>query len=879
MKMWKKVLGISMSMLLAFTPAVYAAPAVYDVAADASVLEDGTKIYPGDSISGAAAIYLGQDNLDAGVSEEMTDGVWTNESAQVYKAFFQDLSPAYLLKSRGYALWAVNAEITETTPGEEKQLHAFDVDETDWFGETVTPNAAYAAKDVSVTLTADDAPDGMIFTGWSVAYSDGTLVNLADLGLTDDMLETPEPLVYTIVKTDKIPCFCALYEEGDTPEPETDAPETSAPETDAPETNAPETDAPETNAPETDPVVVEEGYTLSVTSNDGSMTVSNSYENLAAGSQMNIRTGMVNEKGEAFAGWMITPDSVTAESLGFSAYSNDITLTMPAQDITLTALYYETETATPETTPTTYMVTVDNGTSDVTYAEGGSTVTITAYDAPENMVFSHWASNSDDVNFADMYASTTTFLMPYSNVTVYPVYIDSTFTVTADSTVTAVTTPIGNNQARPGDGVTVTAAAAPSGQKLSGFKVTTDKDGAEVAMDAVDTASGTGTFTMPASNVTVSAVYETAVYNIYFAEGSTDKLSYYGTTTAGQTITLVAAKVDNATVSGWTVTAADGTAVPVTTVDEQTVTFVMPAQNVTAGVSYAYKTAYTLTVENGTGGGSYYEGTAVTITANAAADGQRFVKWTLAEGSGTIADPASATTTFTMGAANARVTAVYEQSAYTLTVNNGSGSGTYGGHDSVSITANYPSAGKEFDSWSVVSGGATLANAASFYGTLTLNGANAEVTANYKDGPSADSNAITGIDNEGEYLKGTTLSFTAVGAGMDNTAPNPGDYRYRPTGYQISTVSGSWTAAPYSTSMAINAAGDYTLTVTYAKDVYDGSNWVADGTTTTKSLNFHVVNNLSVQTGDTSPIIPLAGTAGGALALIIVLLLLRRRKN
>jgi len=305
----------------------------------------------------------------------------------------------------------------------------------------------------------------------------------------------------------------------------------------------------------------------------------------------------------------------------------------------------------------------------------------------------------------------------------------------------------------------------------------------------------------------------------------------------------------------------------------------MPAQNVTAGVSYAYKTAYTLTVENGTGGGSYYEGTAVTITANAAADGQRFVKWTLAEGSGTIADPASATTTFTMGAANARVTAVYEQSAYTLTVNNGSGSGTYGGHDSVSITANYPSAGKEFDNWSVVSGGATLANAASFYGTLTLNGANAEVTANYKDGPSADSNAITGIDNEGEYLKGTTLSFTAVGAGMDNTAPNPGDYRYRPTGYQISTVSGSWTAAPYSTSMAINAAGDYTLTVTYAKDVYDGSNWVADGTTTTKSLNFHVVNNLSVQTGDTSPIIPLAGTAGGALALIIVLLLLRRRKN
>ena len=87
----------------------------------------------------------------------------------------------------------------------------------------------------------------------------------------------------------------------------------------------------------------------------------------------------------------------------------------------------------------------------------------------------------------------------------------------------------------------------------------------------------------------------------------------------------------------------------------------------------------------------------------------------------------------------------------------------------------------------------------------------------YKNGPDPASNTISGLQNDMEYLKSSTLTFNAVGAGMDNTNPNPGDYRYRPTGYQIGSVTGSWTQAPYQTSMAINAVGDYTLTVTSAK--------------------------------------------------------------
>lgn len=70
-------------------------------------------------------------------------------------------------------------------------------------------------------------------------------------------------------------------------------------------------------------------------------------------------------------------------------------------------------------------------------------------------------------------------------------------------------------------------------------------------------------------------------------------------------------------------------------------------------------TLYTLTVANGTGGGSYAAGAQVSITADAAPAGQVFDKWTGGNG-GTFANANSASTTFTMPAGNATVTATYK---------------------------------------------------------------------------------------------------------------------------------------------------------------------------------------------------------------------------
>ena len=344
-------------------------------------------------------------------------------------------------------------------------------------------------------------------------------------------------------------------------------------------------------------------------------------------------------------------------------------------------------------------------------------------------------------------------------------------------------------------------------------------------------------------------------------------------------LTVSTAQQPHATVQ-WTVTnTANNTAVAVADAAAWTTTFTMPTGNVSVKAVITPDPTYTLTVNSGTGSGTFYNGDVVSISANAPAEGYRFSGWSLTSGTGTFANAAASTTNFTMAAGNAAVTANYELIPYTLTVKNGKGGGSYTMGTSVDISPNFPASGKEFDSWEVTGGKITFDDSEEYYATVTMKASDATVKATYKDGPNPADNKITGLENNAEYLRSTTLSFTAAGAGMDNTDPNPGDYRYRPTGYQIGGVSGSWNSSPYTTSMAINAVGDYTLTVTYAKDVFDGNTWNADGTTVTKSITFHVVNALSVQTGDSSPLIPLAIAGGCALAAIIALVVVLRKRR
>ena len=153
-----------------------------------------------------------------------------------------------------------------------------------------------------------------------------------------------------------------------------------------------------------------------------------------------------------------------------------------------------------------------------------------------------------------------------------------------------------------------------------------------------------------------------------------------------------------------------------------TTTLTMPASNATVTATYSTSGTYVLTVVNGTGSGSYVPGTVVTITANAPPAGQSFGSWTGAA----VQNASASTTTITMPAASASVTANYSASAYTLNVVNGSGGGSYAPGAVVTITAGTPPAGQFFVNWT----GAAVLDANAATTTLTMPVSNVTVTAN-----------------------------------------------------------------------------------------------------------------------------------------------------
>lgn len=124
--------------------------------------------------------------------------------------------------------------------------------------------------------------------------------------------------------------------------------------------------------------------------------------------------------------------------------------------------------------------------------------------------------------------------------------------------------------------------------------------------------------------------------------------------------------------------------------------------SITVTVPESGVASYSLTVNNGTGDGVFTEGTSVTINANAPATGKKFSGWTIDGISGL--DTTKTSLTFNMPAGNVTATANYEDIEYTITVNGGTGAGTYKEGDNVTITANEPAEGKEFVGWKDASG-------------------------------------------------------------------------------------------------------------------------------------------------------------------------------
>ncbi len=156
---------------------------------------------------------------------------------------------------------------------------------------------------------------------------------------------------------------------------------------------------------------------------------------------------------------------------------------------------------------------------------------------------------------------------------------------------------------------------------------------------------------------------------------------------------------------------------------------------------------YQLSVVAGTGGTitappaspvTVNHGAATTITAMANA-GYTFSGWVVGPGTGSIANAASASTTITLTAGDATVTANFTLNTYQLSVVAGTG-GTITAPPTSPVTVNHGAAttitaladaGYTFSGWVVGPGTGSIANAANASTTITLTAGDATVTANF----------------------------------------------------------------------------------------------------------------------------------------------------
>ena len=672
-----------------------------------------------------------------------------------------------------------------------------------------------------------------------------------------------------------------------------------------------------------------------VTVNDGQVS-----GDFTAGSTMTVTANDRTAEGYQFGGWYV--DSMNA-SLDDAA-AMEAHFTMPDADVTLTATYNAIQTDAPETqtetavqteaqteaatqteaqteaaiqteaqteaaiqteaqtetaaqevqteaqvaTPETqavekYSVTVTNeGIGNGEY-QAGETVTVEApAENAAGQIFDSWTVEQADVQLADPAQAVTTFVMPQEAVTLTPVYTAQR-TVTVDENTTVAPTAEELKTTAAGSAVTVTAKdLTASNQVFAGWTAEASKAGQPVSVVFADATAATTTFTLPdCDTLNIKANYKTKTYKVTVANGLINNASTELDCAPDTSVTVTANPgPEGQTFSKWVIN--DGAYDIGDAAYEQTIWLTVKDQDLNIRAEYE-GIQYTVTVKDGT---ANYEkcvsGAGVTLTANKAPAGYEFDYWSVDTQNASLADAYSASTTFTMPTSDVTVSAHYKQISYTVSVENGSADQqSYHAGDQVTIKSNYPANGREFSKWESVSGNVSFADGSRWKTTFTMPAGNVSVRATYKDGPSTNDNTIQDLVAGGQYYTGETLKFTASGAGMSNSNPNPGDYRYRPSGYQIGNVTGTL-QSPYSVSMAINATGEYTLKVTYNKDVYDGNSWVSDGTADTKTVTFKVIKKAAgVQTGDETPIATVIALAVVSCAVFIILLVvfIRRRKK
>ena len=377
-----------------------------------------------------------------------------------------------------------------------------------------------------------------------------------------------------------------------------------------------------------------------------------------------------------FAGWTISPDSVTLNN----ADKLTATFTMPDGDVKLENSYNQL-----------YDVTVLKGTATPSFAKEGTEIAIEAAERP-GYRFERWDVLNDKVTLANKNSNTTTFNMPAGEVQVEAKYKalqsitvnDGTYTVNGKTTTEAVK----------GDKIVATANPAPEGEKFVGWDVV-GVDGLTDEQKAVSPIE----FEMPKNGVELTAQYKT-LRNIvvnngtYTVNGTDDKQAV-----EGDKIAIKAAERPGYQFVRWEVVTDN---VTITGVNNEEATFTMPNENVE--LKARYNKLYTITVDGGHADvTSALTGKEITVDADVP-DGKKFMGWKAEGITLTPAQQQSDHITFFMPEGNVTLKAEYK-TLHTVTVIGANGTSavlpdTYIEGDTVTVNAaDYGIPADEFDSW------------------------------------------------------------------------------------------------------------------------------------------------------------------------------------
>ena len=226
----------------------------------------------------------------------------------------------------------------------------------------------------------------------------------------------------------------------------------------------------------------------------------------AKGVQVKITANEIEEK--VFEKWEAEGIELTEDQ----KTNKEITITMPAKNVTIKATY---KAKTPEPpTQTKYKVTATKATANPTEAEAGAEVKIKADEAEEGQEFAGWEAEGITLEESQKTSKEITITMPANAVTIKATFkdkeADKVFDIEKTASQLGTYTVTSNNQnveqAKAGDTITVKAEAS-EGYKL--IKIVVDVKEIRKSLEILSRNEDGSiiTFKMPDCNIKIQVLY------------------------------------------------------------------------------------------------------------------------------------------------------------------------------------------------------------------------------------------------------------------------------------------------------------------------------------------------------------------------------------